>query len=528
MLRREFLQLAGSAALFSLTSNAASAAAGHPQASNGASRTEGANMGPPKAHVFVDDRLISPGDLAWLSPEGKSLPVAGPPDPPVEAYADWSSVPRGIRLVAQPATKTDPLAAEGAPFGRVIMEDGIYRSWTLDVNYPPGRDLGAYSTDIPREVSVVASESSDGFEWRERGRCPVSLPGQTCLDGFTFFVDPHGAGDERYKAVYMAAPPASEVAGLWERYRQVHPRHRDVRLSGERITCIYGLVSPDGLRWQPIAEPLLTHKSDTDTTVYFDEALGKYVMYTRLYWLDRRMIARAETDDFRHWEPVSPLIWASLEDPLSTDVYTNGRTIYPGMPDVHLMFPMFYHRSDQTSDIRLFASRDGINWNRVPGRPVIRPGDPGEWDGEFIVAGKDLVPLGSERVGIPYSGIPYPHKYPRWKQVLASGRRAWAWWPKGRLCAVTADDEGEFCTFPVTVAGAELRLNARVRRAGGIWVELIGRDGRSLQDCDVISGDSLAHPVHWRGQAQVGVDPGTAVQLRFRLRHAELFGFEWV
>jgi hypothetical protein len=32
---------------------------------------------------------------------------------------------------------------------------------------------------------------------------------------------------------------------------------------------------------------------------------------------------------------------------------------------------MFYRRFDQTSEIRLFSSIDGIHWSQVPGGPVL-------------------------------------------------------------------------------------------------------------------------------------------------------------
>jgi hypothetical protein len=192
------------------------------------------------------------------------------------------------------------------------------------------------------------------------------------------------------------------------------------------------------------------------------------------------------------------------------------------------MFPMVYHRYTQTSDVRLFSSADGICWSEVPGGPVLKPGAVGEWDSEFIHAGKDLVPLGDDRIGIPYHGTSFPHKYPRWKGVLSAGRSTWAWWPKGRLCAVVASEEGEFATFPTTPAGRGLTLNVRTQRAGEVRVGLIGVDGRRAEDCDPIFGDHLAAPVHWKGGSDIGVKEGSSVTLHFKLRAAEVFGFEWV
>ncbi|UCD27460.1 MAG: hypothetical protein JSV03_10075, partial [Planctomycetota bacterium] len=151
---------------------------------------------------------------------------------------------------------------------------------------------------------------------------------------------------------------------------------------------------------------------------------------------------------------------------------------------------------------------------------------PGSWDGEYLIAGKQLLPLGQDRIAIPYTGYPYPHKYPRWPNVLAS-KTGWAAWPRGRLCALRTDEDGRFNTFPVRVTGHQLRLNLRVRRAGGIRVGLKGVDGRSVTDCDPILGDHLDHTVTWKGDARPGIEPGNSVSLQFRMRAAELFGFEW-
>jgi len=480
-----------------------------------------------QAYYFFDYRHIRCGDLEWRSPNGEPLPVAGPPGEAVEAIADPVYVARGIRLAAQPARKTDPLPADTKRGSRVIYENSIYRSWSIKVAYPTGKDLGSYSSAQVEKVEIVYSESDDGFDWAEKARSPITPYGVSGFDGFTVFIDPHGAPTERYKAVFMASAPPEQHAALMVEYDKLHSRHQDVRIVQRRKpTCLYAAVSPDGLHWEALPEPLMIHYSDTDTTVFFDAWLGKYVMYTRLYPYDRRVIARAEADDYHHWGPVSPLIWPGLDSP-NTDIYLNAYSTYPGAPEYRLMFPMFYTRDDQRSTVRLFSSADGLVWNQVPGGPVITPGKRGAWDSEFIHAGKDLVPLGAGRVAVPYAGTPYPHKYPRWPQVLAAGRGAWAWWSEGRLCAVTADDEGSFITMPIFPAGRALSLNARTTRAGEIRVGILDAPGRTLADCTPIEGDGAALPVHWHGQDDIGVPDDQPVILQFRMRHAELFGFSW-
>lgn len=443
----------------------------------------------------------------------------------MEAQSQTDYLPRGIRFVAEKANKMEPLPK--GPSGRVVFMKGIYRSWGLVANYPPDRDFGSYSRDIALSAEIRSAESKDAIEWKEVSRCRIDTPGQSGFDGFTVFIDPKGDPGETYKAVYSAIPPKKEWPSLWEKYQRIHPRYRDVRLSANNIFCVYGAVSPDGINWKSIRKPLMIHLSDTDTTVYYDSWLDRYVMYTRLYWQQRRWVGRVEAEDFRRWGPVEPLLWPRLDGPPHDDIYTNARTEYPGLPQYHLMFPMIYHRFTQTSEVRLYSSADGICWNEIPGGAVLSPGAPGDWDSEFIWVSKDLVPLADDRVGILYRGTAYPHKYPRWKGVLGAGRAAWAWWPKGRLCAVVADEEGEFFTFPLIVAGRNLRLNVRTGRGGEARVGLAGVPNRSTADCDPLIGDSLSTLVRWKGEPEVGVKEGDKVILHFKLRAAKLFGFEW-
>lgn len=188
---------------------------------------------------------------------------------------------------------------------------------------------------------------------------------------------------------------------------------------------------------------------------------------------------------------------------------------------------MIYRRDTQGSEIHIYTSVDGALWDRVPGGPVLEPSEPSDWDGKFVVASKNLVPLGNDRVGIPYTGVSHPHKYPRWKGVI-TGKSGWAWWPRGRLVALTADKEGQFHTFDIPVTGTRLQLNANVRTGGEVRVGIDGHDARSVADCDAITGDSLAHGVSWRGDANAGIGPGATVRLHFQLRAAKLFGLEWV
>ena len=202
----------------------------------------------------------------------------------------------------------------------------------------------------------------------------------------TFFIDNHGPVDERYKFVYCATAPEHERAALMEEFLDLPVHGRDWRQrnvpKGPR--AVYALTSPDGLRWEGKPRLLLTHISDTDTAVTYNETYGRYLMYTRLFNFERREIALTVSDDFWRWTPIRPLVWQDPDAGLNTDIYTNGYSQYPGQPEYHLLFPMVYNRTDQRSSIYLHSSPDGLRWYRVPAGPVLEPGEPGAWDSEYI------------------------------------------------------------------------------------------------------------------------------------------------
>jgi hypothetical protein len=157
-----------------------------------------------KTILFTDLRHIQCGHLEWVSPDEERLPLIRPPEPSAEARSVPRMVAHGVKLVAQQAHKSEPLPpGTPASLNRVLLEDGLYRSWRMVVDYPPGQNLGAYSTTHPLAVAICHAESEEGFEWRETARCPLEVPGQTRFDGFGLMVDPHGPPEERYNAVYM-------------------------------------------------------------------------------------------------------------------------------------------------------------------------------------------------------------------------------------------------------------------------------------------------------------------------------------
>jgi hypothetical protein len=220
------------------------------------------------------------------------------------------------------------------------------------------------------------------------------------------------------------------------------------------------------------------------------------------------------------------VVWTAPGESPSHDYYTNGKSLYPGTRTMHLLFPTIYERFNDGTIINMLCSVEGKQWMSMPGgERIVASGPEGTWDGGCVFAGNGLAEITGDRVALPYIGYALPHKFPR---LIRSGDVGLAVWPKARLCAIVADEEGEFFTTPLKPSGSTLKLNFQTHRNGFVKVEVVGRDGRKLGDCDPLFGDKLDAPVSWKGDSSLGAASGEGVTLRFRLRSAKLFSFQVV
>ena len=92
---------------------------------------------------------------------------------------------------------------------------------------------------------------------------------------------------------------------------------------------------------------------------------------------------------------------------------------------------------------------------------------------------------------------------------------------------------GEFVTRPFVFQGGNLTINFESSAAAGIRVELQAADGTplpgsALDDCPEIFGDSIRHTVRWKRGGDVRALEGRPIRLRFALRDADLYSFQFV
>ncbi len=467
--------------------------------------------------VFTNWYYIQPGDVAWVDSQGKYLDYTTANTPLLEARHVGVSAPHGIRISAEKPHVVGPLSRPG----RMTLRDGnVYKAWTA-------RDY---------------FESPDAIHWEKRAALTLDAP---ISDGIHHvFIDRDAPSDERYKAVWVGTINRARFDAL----RAKRPdcwEPRAIFALGERdeITCLRGSVSPDGIHWTTLPDPLVVEYCDTLNTAYYDRALREYVIYTR-YWsvgpcagtgrpdirnnwtgVGRRAIGRTASSDFRQFKP-SEMILEPTPDMLpSEQLYTNCHTTIPGAPDQHLMFPAIWNASvDDTTRLAMAASHDCKLWHWVPGGDLLHTGPFGRWDGGCVWLTPDLVELPNGDWALPYIGHNVPHKYPRGQR---SGGEGYAVWPKGRLVALEADDHGEFTMMTVIPPGKKLRVNALTQRTGWIKIEALGLAGHGMADCKAIVGDQHWAEVTWKNAGDLGIEKDQPVTLRLEMKQAKLYGLQF-
>ena len=498
---------------------------------------------------FHDWRHVSHGAPAWETAEGERPDIWGE-GPLPDLRWRGSDIPTGVRLRAMPAEKSGPLVRGDKPWegmlfhATLMLRDGLYRLW-YEAVHPD--DLAHHHDLAGSRNQVCYAESDDALNWRKPdldvaadhyGRKTNVVYGGPLsptwgYHGGSIFVDPSCLPEERFKAFHLGMIPENAKEFL-DRYREKHSQEIDPYVednikSRGRCNMMFGAVSPDGIRWKPLPEPLVAQYSDTQNIAYYDESLKKYVGYFRTRVRGRRAIGRAETDDFRHFPLPQTILWPSAEVGPSDTWYGNGKNLYPGTTHYHLLFAKRWNVGEDRFYVHLATSPDGILWGLPPESQVLSPGERGSWDTGSVSIGCGMVPLPGDRVGVPFLGYRVPHKHPRRAPL---GEIGIASWQKGRLVALEADEQGSFRVGGFQSDGNELHMNVRTSYAGEVRVEVIGArgndlPGRTFQDCDPINGDSLDKTVTWRGESQIPCNPNQPLSFRVQMSSAQLFSMNF-
>jgi len=466
-------------------------------------------------------------------------------------------LPRGIELSVQEAEQSEPVMrrekrweAGNIHYLTVIKDDSRYRLWY--VSFADREDPWVKAGNIPGKYPALwcYAESADGFHW---DRPDLGLyeydgsgdnnilfaSGEVGPYGYMHVMrDPVGSDQERYKAIGIATAfqidgrPATQQEAMDLLFKL--QAAGDGGQVGERLTresVIKAGVSPDGLHWRHLEEPLIRPglPLDTQNILAYDPDLRKYVVYVRSQRARRRAVSRCEATEF-HGEWTHPQTVLSIEpdDPPDCDIYAPCYCRHPHGP--HLMFYSLYHRASDLIDVCLAISHDGVTWCRPERKPVI----PLRGRYGTLYPAPELVPLAEDRWGLLTLACPHPHN----RNSAEPSEYFWAMWKRDRLVALKAGDYAEFALTEQDCAGGQLSLNVKTHQPGGfVKVEIVdgglpnragaalpsGLPGYTFEECDPVSGDQLDAVVGWRGRTDLSPLRGKKIHLRLRMARAELF-----
>lgn len=376
------------------------------------------------------------------------------------------------------------------------------------------------------DTSFCYAESRDGVHWTKPALGMWEYQGsrqnnilfrqigrgdhRSRVHGSGVFMDPQAPPEARYKVVSQ---------GLW---KNKTPPYR-----------IAGMVSPDGLHWTRLPEPICDVFADSQYSCFWDPQVREYVLFGRT----AGNIGRAQSPNFAQFPPLSLVLQSDARDPSPSNLYNAAAVRYPGAP-LYLMFPSLYQRDPKidTLDIRLAVSRDSVHWTYPEqGKAFIPLGPPGAWDSGSLYIGQGMIEVGEE-YWFYYSGSPLRHQESELENLVSCPQpRAFsrAVLRRDRFAAVTADRPGGWFVTPLLrTAGEKLHLNLHVRPGGRVRVAVLDANGQALsrrgwEDAVPMRGDHLDALVRWKNGWSIHQGAGQAVRLKVELVDASVFAFQF-
>jgi len=382
---------------------------------------------------------------------------------------------------------------------------------------------------------VSYAESPDGVNWTKPllGKCPyrgfertnIVITGRRKAQGFRVSHTPqHMRGLGKFMIVFRDNIPEA---------------------GGNQLLVFF---SNNGIDWQPFSDnPIYLDALDTEHNLVFDDARGRWLLYTRPSALsvNQRLFAReniktrsavAVSEDLKHWHSTREVL---CPDELDGEFFFDHMLVEKYGNQFLGFLAVQPRDGDAKGHIELVSSPDGLQWHRsVVREPFIAPGNDGEWDGGHVWLLKNIVPVG-DWLYMYYTGSqrPWRYNFPQNPRAIGMARIR-----RDRFAGQFADVHGGFLlSRELKVAGRRLLVNcAPIHKAftrkeaaqSELKVELLDSaaqpiTGYTFDDCDPINVNALAHPVSWKGRVDISNLQDERIYIRFFIKSAYLFAFRF-
>jgi len=479
-----------------------------------------------RLELFVDDYLIE-------EVSGKASLVLHHPDP------------GEIVLIHD-----EPWEGSGSGYHSVFQDEGIYRMYYKSWQHTASDDL----TNV-HPLFCAYAESEDGIHWKKPNLGVHEFEGSTdnnivfvsgAVDGFDL-----NAG---HPAVFKDNNPNVSQEG----------RYKAILISGKPKHGMVAYQSPDGIHWKVMSsDPIISDGAfDSQNLAFWDATNNQYRAYWRYFtesddetlYKGKRAIRTGTSSDFIHWDEHENIRF--LDSP-EEQLYTNQIKPYHRAPHILLGFPARYIDRGWSPSMRalpelelrekraeinqrygtaiteslIMASRDGTTFKRW-NEAFIRPGmeRQGSWTYGDSYMAWHVVETKSNFKGAP-NELSFYVSENYWKGKGSAVRR-YTLRLDGFVSVGAPMVGGSLKTKPIRFAGDNLYLNFSSSAMGEVRVEILDTDGHvipgfSSADCDPIFGDTVKRKVSWSGHENLSNLAGKTIQLRFILKDADLYSFQF-
>ncbi|MBL9206180.1 MAG: hypothetical protein JNN01_13905 [Opitutaceae bacterium] len=463
---------------------------------------------------------------------------------------------QNVSRVFNPAEKVDrnPIMVGEKPWegktiyvGNVLYDDeeGIFKMWywVLRMSYQvPAKPYSQYE-NLLRAAKYQESflpcyaTSKDGLRWERPNLGLVEFEGSKDNN----LLPPVSDGRmHNYAGIVKDRRDPDST----RRYKAVAWRPKDAK--GEFGVGVY--FSPDGLHWTASAlNPVVKGTSDVHTLLGWDERIKKYVAYLRPGSAQKlapaagsglmRIIGYSTSDDFEHWTPIVPALVPDSVDPVDTQFY--------GMPVVHyegfyIGFPWVFRTNQLTHVPQLAFSRDGLHFQRTPLRGDFIPlGPKGDFDDGNVWSVQPVVHGG--KIWFYYTGTRWRGAYDLFELGNdVADSIGLATLPLDGFASIEAGpNPGTLTTKPMIFEGSRLEFNLEASQKGygtdeatSLRIEILDADGATLPGFSLAESEPETETringhARWKRGGDVSALAGKPVRLRFHLRNAKLYAFQF-
>jgi len=401
-------------------------------------------------------------------------------------------------------TTDKPWEGNTSAYYTVFEDDGLYRMYYRGSHYDEATRKSAH-----REFACYA-ESKDGIHWTKPELGLFEFEGSK-LNNIVW----DGVGRHDFTP-FKDANPNCDPAAKYKALGRGHP---------DRPRGLYAFKSPDGIHWTLMSEkPVITKGAfDSQNLAFWDPVRKLYVDYHRTFREGVRDIMTATSTDFLQWtDPVHLEYTGAPKEHL----YTNAIRPYERAPHILIGFPTRFLPKTQQVEPTFMTSRDGRTFHRWAEAliPITAPEDRDGNRSNYMTWGLVRLPHSDREYSVYATEAYYAGPDSR--------VRRFTYRVDGFVSVRASAKGGGLVTKPLVFSGRKMTVNFATSQQGSLRVGLEDAQGKpipgfALADCSPLCGDEIEQTVAWTKGADVGPLAGKPLRLRFDLKDADLFSFQF-